>query len=151
MTFIGYALIPRLEPSKWVRIRGSTRSITGLDRVGLKFFYKFQYRLIFDSVLQEPGSSGWTRGGPDWPTNPHGDTFWILQCWAVFLTKHIGRLANRNLASTNKSIIIGKSIISLLKKVSVSHKNALILDSNLYFYLFILVYIGVYHHFGLYW
>ena len=54
-----------------------------------------------------------------------------------------------NLASTNKSIIIGKSIISLLKKVLhsikywVSHKNALILDINLYFYLFILVCFGV--------
>jgi len=58
-------------------------------------------------------------------------------------------LANGNIASTNKSIIIGKSIISLLKKVLhsikywVSHKNALILYSNLYFYLFILVCIGV--------
>jgi len=68
---------------------------------------------------------------------------------AVFLTKYIGGLANKDLTSTDKSIIIKKSIISLLKKVLhsikdwVSHKNALILDSNLYFYLFILVCIGV--------
>jgi len=58
-----------------------------------------------------------------------------------FLIKHIGGLAIENLTSTNKSIIIEKNIISLLKKVLhsikdwVSHKNVLILDSNLYFYL----------------
>jgi len=67
----------------------------------------------------------------------------IMLDFTVFLTKHIGGLTNGNLTSTNKSII------SLLKKVLhsikdwISHNNALILDSNLYFYLFILVCIGV--------
>jgi len=40
--------------------------------------------------------------------------FAMLGC---FVTKYIGWLANGNLASTNKNIIIEKTIISLLKKV----------------------------------
>jgi len=36
----------------------STRFTTNSDRVGLKFFYNFQYRLIFDPAHLEPGSRG---------------------------------------------------------------------------------------------
>jgi len=55
----GYTLTgEKVELSKWVGTRNSTRLITGSDRVGLKFFYKFQYRLIFDPAHLELGSSG---------------------------------------------------------------------------------------------
>jgi len=43
-----------LELSKWVGTREPTRLITGLSRVRLKFFYKFQYGLIFDPAHLEP-------------------------------------------------------------------------------------------------
>jgi len=45
-----------VELSKWVRTREPTRPTMGLGRVGLKFFIKFQYGLIFDPVRLEPGS-----------------------------------------------------------------------------------------------
>jgi len=35
---------------KWIGTRKSTRSIMGLGRVELNFFYKFQCELIFDPV-----------------------------------------------------------------------------------------------------
>jgi len=46
------------ELSKWVEIRESIRSIIGSDRVGLNFFYKFEYKLIFDPTYLEPDSLG---------------------------------------------------------------------------------------------
>jgi len=49
------------DRSKWVTTRESIRLITDLGRVGLKFFYKFQYGLIFD-----PTHPGWTRGESSW-------------------------------------------------------------------------------------
>jgi len=42
----------------------------GLDWIGLKFFYKFQYGLIFDPVHLEPDSPGLTHGESGWLTNP---------------------------------------------------------------------------------
>jgi len=69
----------------------------------------------------------------------------MLEMLDFFLTKHIGGLTNGNLASTNKNIIIGKSIISLLKKILhsikdwVSHKIVLILVSN---FVFLFIYFG---------
>jgi len=44
--------------SKWIRIRKPTRSITNSNQVGLNYFYKFQFELIFDLVHQELGSLG---------------------------------------------------------------------------------------------
>ena len=44
----------RIELSKWVGTHEPTRLTTGLGRVGLKFFYKFQYRLIFYPAHLEP-------------------------------------------------------------------------------------------------
>jgi len=44
--------------SKWVGICEPTQLTTGSDRVGLKFFYKFQYGLIFDPAHLEPSSPG---------------------------------------------------------------------------------------------
>jgi len=41
---------------KMVGTRKSIQSTMSLSRVGLKFFYKFQYGLIFDSAHLEPGS-----------------------------------------------------------------------------------------------
>jgi len=38
----------KVELAKWVETRGPTRSIMGLGWVGLNWFYKFQYGLIFD-------------------------------------------------------------------------------------------------------
>jgi len=43
---------------KCVGIRESTRLTIGSGQVRLKFFYKFQYRLIFDPAHLEPGSPG---------------------------------------------------------------------------------------------
>jgi len=37
----------KLELSKWAGTCEPTRLTTGSDQVGLKFFYKFQYRLTF--------------------------------------------------------------------------------------------------------
>jgi len=54
-----------IELSKWVGTREPIRLTTGSDRIRLKFFYKFQYGLIFDPAHPEPGSLG-TRGEPDW-------------------------------------------------------------------------------------
>jgi len=48
----------QIELSKWVGTCEPTRLTTGSGRVGLKFFYKFQYGLIFDPAHLEPGSSG---------------------------------------------------------------------------------------------
>jgi len=53
-----------LELSKWVGIYESTRLTTSSDRVELKFFYKFQYGLIFD-----PTHPYWTCGEPGWWAN----------------------------------------------------------------------------------
>jgi len=59
-----------LELSKWVGTREPTWFSTGSDRVGLIFFYKFQYELIFNPTHLESGSPWVTRGEPDWLTNP---------------------------------------------------------------------------------
>jgi len=48
----------RLELSKWVGTREPTRLTTGSSWVGLKSFYKFQYRMIFDPAHLEPDSFG---------------------------------------------------------------------------------------------
>jgi len=91
----------------------------------------------------------------------------MLKC---FLTKHIGGLANRDLTSPtntkeidvasqlkdqhqlrlNKQINLHPSLVVDLIFFSffwyycwISHNNVLILDSDLYFYLFLLVCIGV--------
>jgi len=48
----------QLELSKWVGTCEPTWLTTGLGRVGLKFFYKFQYGLIFDPTHLELSSSG---------------------------------------------------------------------------------------------
>jgi len=42
-----------LELSKWIGTYEPTRPTTGLDQVGLKFFYKFEYGLIFDPAYLE--------------------------------------------------------------------------------------------------
>jgi len=47
-----------VELLKWVGTREPTRLTTGSGWVGLKFFYKFQYRLIFDPAHLEPDSPG---------------------------------------------------------------------------------------------
>jgi len=59
-----------LELSKWVGTREPTRLTTGSGRVGLKFFYKFQYRLIFDLTHLEPGSLELNPWWAGWLTNP---------------------------------------------------------------------------------
>jgi len=44
-----------LKLSKWVGTHEPIQLTTGLDRVGLKFFYKFQYGLIFNPTHLELG------------------------------------------------------------------------------------------------
>jgi len=91
-----------LESSKWVRTHGPTRHTH--TQVGLIFFffYKCQYGSTFDLAHQEPSSS---RLNPWWAGLAHQPVWshtlcWTLQCWVVFLTKHISGLTNGNLAST---------------------------------------------------
>jgi len=50
------SIIKVIELSKWVGTREPIRFTTILSRVGLNFFYKFQYRLIFDPAHLEPDS-----------------------------------------------------------------------------------------------
>jgi len=55
---VQYIFELKIELSKWVKICESIRFTTGLGWVGLNFFYKFQYGLIFDPAHLEPDSSG---------------------------------------------------------------------------------------------
>jgi len=57
-----------IELSKWVRTREPTRLTTSSGRIGLNFFYKFQYGLIFDLAHLELGSS---RLNPWWAWLAH--------------------------------------------------------------------------------
>jgi len=51
-----YYLYNLVELSKWVGTREPNRLTMSSDGVGLKFFYKFQYELIFDAAHLEPSS-----------------------------------------------------------------------------------------------
>jgi len=63
----------------------------GFGRIGLKFLEKCQYGSIFDPTHKEPGSFGlklWWAELVYQPVWSH-TLCWALQCWVVFLTKHI--------------------------------------------------------------
>jgi len=55
--------------SKWVETREPTRPTMGSGQVRLKFFYKFQYGLIFDPTHLEFDLPDWICGEPGWLTN----------------------------------------------------------------------------------
>jgi len=91
-----------LELSKWVGTREPTRLTTGSNRVGLKFFYKFQYGLIFYPAHLEPDSSGlnmWWAGLDHQPTDKKVTQVFFIKlgftfesCQIVFFSQHINDL-----------------------------------------------------------
>jgi len=63
-----------IEPSKWVRTRGSIQSTTGL---GWKFFTNVSTGQFFIRSTKNPIHPGWTHGEPGWPTNSYGHTHYV--------------------------------------------------------------------------
>jgi len=84
-----------VELSKWIGTSEPIRLITDLGRVGLKFFYKFQCRLIFDPAHLEPGSLGlnpWWAGLAHQPANKrsHKCFYFFLLSWVLHLGHMLG-------------------------------------------------------------
>ena len=73
-----------VELSKWVGTRESTRLTTGSDRVGLKFFYKFKYGLIFDPAYLEAGLNLWWARLIHQPANKGSHKYFLLS-WTLYL------------------------------------------------------------------